>query len=436
MRYHNALVQSKSDVEKLIRYAEEQLDVLVALHDQYGAMLQEDDEGVTRITNESGIVYDEFQYTSERLGKYLEDELAALSKLLWQQITRPEEQRKFVRMRNALEKVVVPFLGDPEDYYQEDKIDANSDPKEYVGPTLKTLRYLKNYWHRIERYQEVECQFKRGPFTVLNEYGYQPGEYDQELVYLGGAASRVSAMGFDSLLYGDVVLTTVKGLGGNFIGMYYSVEDKVYLAVDYVPREEGKRDAPIPVLIHEFGHRLWKKFVPQDAKDHYVVSYGWLSGYDIAALWQHLEDSGFSLARAKQGQSDRTIEELHERWKKAVRVAKKAYQISMKDMRLILSGEGRPPLQEGEARMVVKRDGLVRRLKGAFYGREGYLKNPQPFDYYKPRGSGDADAITWYGRKNPEENFCESFMYFCMGWDMPPKFEARLLAALEQVPNA
>lgn len=38
MHYRDVLVQSKSDVDKLIRYADEQLQELVSLHEQYGDM--------------------------------------------------------------------------------------------------------------------------------------------------------------------------------------------------------------------------------------------------------------------------------------------------------------------------------------------------------------------------------------------------------------
>jgi hypothetical protein len=429
MNYRDALVQSKSDVEKLLRFAAEELDRMEYLHGRYKEITDQGDRVV--ITFESREISNDFEMTRDQLGKYLEDELGAITHLLWKQITRPDEKRKFTRMRNALEKVVVPFLGDPEDYYKTG-VSAGTDPKEYVEQTLKTLRYLKNYWHRIERYQKVQREIKHGPFTIVNEYGYQPGEYERELGYFDEAATRVGKMGFDSLLYGDVALTTLKALGGSFIGMYYGPSDKVYIAVDWVNHTTDKREQPVPVLIHEFGHRLWRKFLPAEAQAQFVSAYGWINSQDVEAWWNSLVGNSLSLAKTKK-EHPYAADEIEWRWKKALRIVKKEEQMSAKRIRQIFT-DTEPELKEWEYRVDVSKERLLKMLKTVFVGRKWYDTDSEPKPYYKPR-KGPASSgkhVTWYGKKSPEEEFCERFMFWCMGWKMDQEMESELLVVLRQ----
>ena len=79
--------------------------------------------------------------------------------------------------------------------------------------------------------------------------------------------------------------------------------------------------------------------------------------------------------------------------------------------------------------MVVERDDLLKGLKRIFVGRKWWGKE-EPSAYYKPKQPFPVRTVTWYGKKNPEEDFCEAFMYWCMGWDMDEEFEERLLATL------
>lgn len=438
MNHRDALVESKSDVDKLISYTKEKLSELASFHEQYEETMRKSDEGwgSRRITPESRELSDEFRDARDSLGKHIESELAAISQLLWKQITRPEEQRKFRQMRNALEKVVYPFLGDPDDYYHEDMVNIVIDPSEYVESTLKALRYLKNYWHRIERYQKVQREIPHGPFTLINEYGYQPGEYDKELAYFDKAATLVKKIGFGKLLYGKVLLTTTSTLGENTIGMYDPRMDGISLAVDWVSMTKDKREGPVPILIHEFGHRLWQKFLPTRAKSNYVLEYGWISGADVAAWWERLVANNFVLAKTtREVDLELVADEIAWRWKKAVKATTDYQEISVKQMRQILrSGKDMPIGPESSQwRVIVKPEAVLKQLKRVFFGLGMYHQETVPLDYYKPRTPVPARSVTWYGETDPEEDFCEAFMFYCMGWKMEPEFENRLVDALSKV---
>lgn len=425
MPHRDALVESQDDASQLVRFADEKLQEMADLHDAYEEeTTDKDDPNRVLITLKAQEMQDRFRSLMSELGTKLEKELQQILKELQRNLSRPEERRKFVLMRNKLKGLTIPFLGNPysDDLYDTGEVYISTDPKKYVDPTLEALWYLEKYWHRIERYQEIQHEIPHGPFTILNEYGYRPGEYDKELGYFDDAAVRVGKMGFNELLYGRVILTTRRALGKNLIGQYWPRGDFIKLAVDWVDRAKDQREKPVPVFIHEFGHRLWNKFLPDKAKTDYVASYGWVSGEMLSDLWQHLLGNNFSLKRAKKGLPPILTMELDWRWKRAVREAKTSYGVSMQELRQLMMGT--------HPNFNIKPESILKVLQVAFYTQHWSSEKVEPPAYVKPRLPIDVVSVTWYGKKSPEEDFCEAFMYYCMGWKMEPVFEERLVKAL------
>ena len=385
MNFYQALVTSKGDIDALIEEVGPYLRALEEVSERYADDPSYDNEA-------------DFKGFKQELGDLLSSELSQVLDDLEQQITRPEEARKFTIMRNKVNNMMRWW-----DRYN--KVGPKTNPYYYQKQTIDTLNYLKRYWHRLERYKAIPKEIKHGPFTLINEYGYTEGEYDDVLELFDEAAQRIDKKGFRELLYGDVVLTTQKAMGSNAVGQYDPFEDYIDLAVDW----KGTGGA-VAVLCHEFGHRLWRKLLTSEEQEQYTYDFGWICKKDLEELWEALEANNFSLRLVKKGLTEVLRFELDYRWKSVLSYLKRYMHLTTKEVREALAREN------SHERSIAKRHFTHLKTTGEVC--------------VKPKMLVETTSVSRYGLTNPEEDFCEAFTWYCMGWKLNPISEQRLLQVL------
>lgn len=344
----------------------------------------------------------------------LKDELQSLADTLnGFSISRPEEAQKFTRLRNTFGRLLYINSAYDFDEYDEGSKGSPDQAEKLRNAILKDLNYIAKYWKRLERYQALEKEFTSGPFTIVNEFGYTPSEYEPAVEILDRAASAIKARGFKELLYGKVVLTTQRRLRGDAIGQYNYGIDVIYLAVDY-PEEKPA------TLIHEFGHRLWSKFLTEDQKAAFVSSFGWLSLQQLKLEWQYLEEAEFSLARALRRVTNPGFrDDLKIRWNYALNTATRYHE----------KYYGSKSYTRDRVKTITNTPISLRKLKEVFFDNHGPGSGLKE-DYFKPKRPIPATSVTRYGLTSPEEDFCETFMFYCMGWRMAQDLKERFTSIL------
>lgn len=405
-----ALVTTRPELQLLLQQVEDQFQQLERLYQLYrahgGASYARDQpepdeaEAIIRQHDPQGQYEDQhdvrepFDDQVYRLQKIIDKEIPTLLDWADQPVTRPEEARKFALMRNRIQ--------DLETFTEIAHAWPDEFPR-YQKLVLQPLRYIYKYWHRLERYQQVEREIPHGPYVLINEYGYGAGEYDGALQVLDQTTERLGQRGFDELAYGDVVLTTNKALGGDVVGRYNRFQDRVWLAVDYDPDQQS-----VPVLLHEFGHRLWAVLLTAEDKARYVEAFGWISQRQLQAWWELLEQVGFDLRQALRRIKDpRDQLELRKRFQSAMRKAARVQHVTVKELRT--------EMLDGYRAYV-----LTVRQEFLGFGDE----------YAEPKHDFTTLSVSSYGHTDPVEDFCETFMHYCMGWAIDPEIETRFLTAL------
>ena len=422
-RLTTALVSTQRELKSLIAVVKERLEdleFLVRIANAYREFTRAPDESVAQKEaadklnfldpandyKDARDIRDAFDDQVYELQELLKPEITYLVEQAEQVVSRPEEARKFARLRNSIKRLEK-FVETSSVFWPNDDSLAK-----LRKATLGGLSYIAKYWHRLERYQAIERNIPHGPFTLVNEYGYSPEEYEGVLTYLDRASVIIKKKGFVYLLYGDVVMTTKAAIRKylntpNAVGVYDQFEDKIYLAVD---RSGGDASEIVATLIHEFGHRLWRKVLTSTQRKQYIESFGWFSKNTVEQLWEVIEESNYNIRAATKKVSDPTlVEEMKIRWRRAAASVTRYYKVGLKEFLTWVRESDISP----EART----------FKNAFLRTEDS-------DYIKPTTKPESVSVTNYGLTNPEEDFCETFMYYCMDWKMNPYSEERFLTAV------
>lgn len=279
----------------------------------------------------------------------------------------------------------------------------------------------------MERYQKIEKTFEHGPYTIVNDFGYSPDEYEPVLELLDKLTKTLISKRFSNLCYGTIGLTSQQALGkvssgDQIVGEYNSEHDLVYVAVD-----QDFNQNTLPTLLHEFGHRLWEEILSDQQRDEYVESFGWISKGELEAAWQLLMDYDFQASKAWKNVDDPILRaDFKKRWNlafgKLKRKYRKYYGFTVADLRHWLVKS----VEEDKSH-----HGMLTSLEDFFFtSKWGTYLN-----YYKPLArnfSYKFESVSHYGLTNPEEDFCEIFMYHCMGWKINDRLKKRFLRILDR----
>lgn len=256
------------------------------------------------------------------------------------------------------------------------------------------VRFLARNFARLEGYLSLERQFVHGPFLVVNEYGYQPGEYSVPLGFLDETASGLRTAGYGHLLYGQVNLVGAESRVRGAAGLYAPDVDQIFLNVD------ARRRDTVYVLTHEFGHRLWFKFLTPEARESYSDKYNGTAPHltvtDREAIFEALVQADFSVARLRRY----LPAELASR---AVRYLKER-----------LGAETQQSLRGSHAR-----NPSDLRFRVVLPGKRfTFLEGARP------------QSITDYGRTNEKEDFAEVFAHVVTGKLLAGNAYDRFVAAV------
>jgi hypothetical protein len=143
-------------------------------------------------------------------------------------------------------------------------------------------------WPDKDTSADSEQAFKAGPFVVHNTIGASPEDVESIRSAVEQAAKDIESVPVPELtkvLYGEVVIVgriTQK----NHAAWYDVQKDQVYVRV--IPGERLITD-----LIHELGHRFWKKFAPLKAKSDWATRHMTMSRFpkDVKVVMPKVGDT-------------------------------------------------------------------------------------------------------------------------------------------------
>lgn len=398
---HYAKVTSVQDLQELTKTVDSTFEKLIAQGDLWNYLYETEDE------KEKDDIIDverDWYNTAYSLSLELREELKPYVDFFEsRELTRRELVRKFSRMRNTLRRLT------KLDIHHCLRTHNSRCLEEASTKTINDLKYVAKYWNRIEEYRAIEEEIRHGEFLIVNDFGFSPDEYEGALEVLDRATHRIGRSGkFERILYGKVILTTARALGsrGNDIisGLYNGGMDTVSLAV-----EATFSPASVGSLVHEFGHRLWRKLLTKEERAKYVRSFGWIGRDQMEQAWKLLEKSNFRLAPVLKQFSDPILKAtIKDYWNSALAKYKRIFgsrsnQEIRDDLENASYGQGQ--------------------LKLYFLGTE---------DFYEPAVLVPLSSVTRYGLTDPEEDFCETFMFYCMSWGMKNTSLERFESAVEK----
>jgi hypothetical protein len=112
-----------------------------------------------------------------------------------------------------------------------------------------------------------DALFKTGPFKVHNTVGLEGKKLDQIKKLINQASRNVRKLPFPKIkdiLYGDIYIVG-KLQQARTMAWWHPGEDAVYVR-PFLKFGEGE----VHSLVHEWGHRYWRKFMPKAAKNAWL----------------------------------------------------------------------------------------------------------------------------------------------------------------------
>lgn len=136
--------------------------------------------------------------------------------------------------------------------------------KDYVPWFAKNIKAIQillesNSWP--DKGTDEERTKSVGPFTVVNQVGSDIAASEKMLTNAADLIRRSGVPGASKTLYGEVFIVGSISRKHSTAALYQPSSDTVYLLL--LKRFSGKHTF---ALIHEFGHRLWTKFMSASVK--------------------------------------------------------------------------------------------------------------------------------------------------------------------------
>lgn len=231
---------------------------------------------------------------------------------------------------------------------------APTKPRTWLQRNEKRIRFLLETQRFPEKSLGQDELFKIGPFEVHNTIGAEGKELDmaKDLIRKSHKAIMSSSIPNTSkLLYGKIFLTG-QLLKAHTLAWYDIGDDTISIRI----RKKIDSDA-IHSLTHEFGHRLWRKFLDDDKKRQWTRHHHNVANSNDMPMPDVGDPLGFPLKGMKE-----------------------------------------PIIQ--------KIDGL-----NYYVNDTGYLTYDQIKDAYRQEFS----YPTKYSSTSVEEHFCEAFAMYCLG---------------------
>jgi len=237
--------------------------------------------------------------------------------------------------------------------------------------------------------QDPDAAFQHGSFKVNPMPGVSRRQVAEALEALD-AADRLIRPKFPQLLYGKVFVSPSVAKG---VASYVFEDDIIYLSTK-TRKTVGDVHAICHELGHRFEHRFWRDTKQRDAFRRLSTETEYESIEFDAKLREQMADEflALSLARMKGQsltQSPLLLQWLNHRMHEDFRTLRDLSQ-------RLLQGED------------VERD-----LRAA-------IKGPKDVTLRTDKVVRDPVAVTPYGRKNWQENFCEAFALYVSGSQLPP----------------
>lgn len=192
-----------------------------------------------------------------------------------------------------------------------------------------------------------------GPFTVINQVGQDISTAEKALLSAASFIRDSKVPGSDKILYGEVFVVGEISRKRTVMARYRPGNDTIELLL--LKRFSGKSSLS---LTHEFGHRLWTRFLSNSVKTNW---------------------------RAHHDRIDRAIVDINF-----------------------------PPV--GEPVSAIKGNPKVQRYEGdrIYLESGGYITTRQYENFMESYGR-ERKFPTPYSAKNAEEHFCEAFALYCLG---------------------
>lgn len=130
---------------------------------------------------------------------------------------------------------------------------------------LKDAQFLLESKQWPERGQDSERGFTVGPFSVLNQTHHEPDAVVKLLQSGLNLLQKSKVPSIGKALYGDVLIVGEVNRNKNLMAEYYPSEDLIRISM--VSRFSEKL---LHNLIHELGHRYWRKNLPRDPKVNWM----------------------------------------------------------------------------------------------------------------------------------------------------------------------
>jgi hypothetical protein len=236
----------------------------------------------------------------------------------------------------------------------------------------------------------TEEAWKLGPFEVHNTVGAPREKLDKTEKAIQSAAKFLNTSGIPKareVLYGPILLVN-KLQQPRTLAWYYPRDDKVYLRL-HMKVGPGE----VHNLVHELGHRYWKKHMPGSARTFWAKHH------------RSLKDIGESSEPELDEHDQRELDELN-----SLEVGD-VFPIKVQGM--IRNGPNRiVKVRRNPEGIATAWDIENKKGKRARITRNSYLM-------VKRRNSmvnkARAQYPTAYASTDPEEHFCESFAMYAMG---------------------
>lgn len=228
-------------------------------------------------------------------------------------------------------------------------------PLIWIRKKTKRVRFLLDTESFPEKEMGGDELFELGPFTVHNTVGAEGRELEMIRDLVRKAVKFIRKMDVpksDGLLYGDVLLVG-RLQQAHTMAWYSETKDTISLSV-----RKNVDSESLHYLIHEFGHRLWRKELARSVKRNWARWHGRAErkGYDMP-----LPDVGDPLGFDLQGMDEPVIQKI-----------------------------------DGDRYYV---------------SEDGYLTIDQIYDAY----TEEFAYPTRYAAVSKEEHFCEAFAMYAMG---------------------
>ncbi|MDB4278633.1 hypothetical protein N9917_03445 [Deltaproteobacteria bacterium] len=160
-------------------------------------------------------------------------------------------------------------------------VSARRRPKNYIKWWAKNQKHFDllleaDGWD--DKSENSSVLFKLGPFSIHNTLNLSGEELEgvtQAFKKVVRVAKKTGLSDFKKVMYGDVFVVG-RIQQAHTVAWYYPAEDTVYVR----PYNKAGNDETTS-LLHELGHRYWKKFADRSKKEQWVRLHRRMSGKGV-----------------------------------------------------------------------------------------------------------------------------------------------------------